>query len=77
MDSVTYTDSEQTRRLQELGILPKAPPREKDLNRFGVMIWDHKTGGHCQVLNGASWKNTSKYYVPRKGYNSVVKSITG
>ena len=77
MDPVTYTDSEQTRRLQELGILPKEPPREKDLNRFGVMIWDHKTGGHCQVLNGASWKHTSKYYVPRKNYGSVLKSITG
>lgn len=72
-----YTDSEQTRRLQVLGILPSAPPREKTLNRFGVMIWDHKTGGTCQVLNGTSWENTRRYCVPRKGYSSVVKSITG
>jgi len=75
-----YTESAQTHRLQALGLLPKAPPQEpseKQLNRFGVMIWDHKTGGHCQVLSGSSWKQAAKYYVPRKGYNSVLKSITG
>ena len=77
MSEITYTDSPKTRRLQELGILPTQPPRERELNRFGVMIWDHKTGGHCQVLSGSSWRNTSQYYVPRKGYSSVVKSITG
>jgi hypothetical protein len=72
-----YSITPQTQRLIDMGLLPAQTPREKQLNRFGVMIWDHKTGGHCQVLNGSSWSNTKKYYVPRKGYGSVLKSITG
>jgi len=74
-----YTDSNITRRLIDAGILPDPNfvPRETRVNRFGVMIWDHKTAGHCQVLNGESWKTARKYNVPRKGFSSVVKSITG
>jgi len=74
-----YTESEMTHRLQSAGILtdPNFVPRETSVNRFGVMIWDHKTGGHCQVLNGESWKTARKYNVPRKGFSSVVKSIVG
>jgi hypothetical protein len=74
-----YTDSNITRRLIDAGILPDPNfvPRETKVNRFGVMIWDHKTAGHCQVLNGESWKTARKYNVPRKGFSSVVKSITG
>jgi hypothetical protein len=74
-----YTDSNITRRLIEAGILPDPNfvPRETKVNRFGVMIWDHKTAGHCQVLSGESWKTARKYNVPRKGFSSVVKSITG
>jgi hypothetical protein len=74
-----YTDSNITRRLINAGILPDPNfvPRETKVNRFGVMIWDHKTAGHCQVLNGESWKTARKYNVPRKGFSSVVKSITG
>ena len=61
------------------GILPDPNfvPRETKVNRFGIMIWDHKTAGHCQVLNGESYSNARKYNVPRKGFSSVVKSITG
>jgi hypothetical protein len=61
------------------GILPDPNfvPRETKVNRFGIMIWDHKTAGHCQVLNGESYSNARKYNVPRKGFTSVVKSITG
>lgn len=61
------------------GILPDPNfvPRETKVNRFGIMIWDHKTAGHCQVLNGESYANARKYNVPRKGFCSVVKSIAG
>ena len=61
------------------GILPDPNfvPRETKVNRFGIMIWDHKTAGHCQVLNGESYSNARKYNVPRKGFCSVVKSIAG
>lgn len=74
-----YTESDTTRRLIAAGLLPDPSytRRETQVNRFGVMIWDHKTGGHCQVLNGESWKTARKYNVPRKGFSSVVKSITG
>jgi hypothetical protein len=74
-----YTDSSATRRLIAAGLLPDPnfQPRETKVNRFGVMIWDHKTAGHCQVLNGESWRTARKYNVPRKGFSSVVKSITG
>lgn len=72
-----YTETEQTKKLIALGILAAEAPREKELNRFGVMIWDHKTGGTCQVLNGASWKNAKRYNIPRRGQSSVIKSITG
>ena len=74
-----YTDSSTTQRLIAAGILPDPTvvPRETKVNRFGVMIWDHKTAGHCQVLSGESWKEARKYNVPRRGFSSVVKSITG
>lgn len=74
-----YTESPATARLIAAGLLPDPTfvPRETKINRFGVMIWDHKTAGHCQVLNGDSWQTVRKYNVPRKGFSSVVKSITG
>lgn len=74
-----YTHNATTARLIAAGILPDPNfvPRETKVNRFGVMIWDHKTAGHCQVLSGESWKQARKYNVPRKGFSSVVKSITG
>jgi len=67
------------RSLIRSGILPDPNfvPRETKVNRFGIMIWDHKTAGHCQVLNGESYSNARKYNVPRKGFCSVVKSIAG
>ena len=67
-----YTETEQTRRLQALGILPSEPPREKELNRFGVMIWDHKTGGTCQVLTGPSFEN-AKQYTALPGHRSGIR----
>jgi len=73
------TQEQRTQKLIEMGFLPDPNyvPREKQANRFGVMIWDHKTGGHCQVLNGESYKIARKYNAPRKGFSSVVKSIIG
>ena len=70
-----YTDNSATRRLIAAGILPDPTfvPRETKVNRFGVMIWDHKTAGHCQVLSGESWKEARKYNVPRRGFSSVAR----
>jgi hypothetical protein len=62
-----------TKRLIELGILPDPNfvPRETEANRFGVMVWDHKTGGNCQVLNGASFKNAQQY-MAKPGHRSGI-----
>ena len=67
-----YTPTEQTLRLQALGLLPSEPLREKELNRFGVMVWDHKTGGNCQVLTGESFNN-AKQYMARPGHRSGIR----
>ena len=50
-------------KLIENGILPDLnyTPREAKCNRFGVMIWDHKTAGTCQVLSGDSFRQAKKY----------------
>ena len=49
-------------KLIEMGILPDPNyvPREKTANRFGVVVWDHKTGGTCQVLNKESFNRRQR-----------------
>jgi hypothetical protein len=69
-----YTVNEKTQRLIELGILadPNFAPRETELNRFGVMVWDHKTGGSCQVMSGDSFNN-AKQYMAQPGHRSGIR----
>ena len=59
-----YTINAATQRLIEAGILadPSYVPREKELNRFGVMVWDHKTGGSCQIMTGDSFSNANNIW---------------
>jgi len=49
-------------------------PREKVANRFGVVVWDHKTGGTCQILNGDSFKQ-AKQYMAQPGHRSGIKKL--
>jgi len=69
-----YTIDARTQKLIEMGILadPNYVPREKELNRFGVMVWDHKTGGNCQVLTGESFNN-AKQYMAQPGHRSGIR----
>jgi hypothetical protein len=67
-----------TTRLIELGILPDPNyvPRETEINRFGVMVWDHKTGGNCQVLTNNSFQN-AKQYMALPGHRSGIRKYRG
>ena len=69
-----YTITPETKKLIEMGILadPNQESREKELNRFGVMVWDHKTGGTIQVLNGSSFRN-AKQYMAQPGHRSGIR----
>lgn len=71
MSSITTED---INKLIEMGILPDPNfvPRETKRNRFGVMVWDHKTGGTCQVLNGDSFNN-AKQYMAQPGHRSGIR----
>jgi len=61
-------------KLIELGIFtdPNTVRRETERNRFGVMVWDHKTGGSCQVLSGESFSN-AKQYMAQPGHRSGIR----
>jgi hypothetical protein len=65
---------EQVKKLIEMGILPDPNyvPREKHANRFGVMVWDHKTAGTCQVMSAESFKN-AKQYMAQPGHRSGIR----
>jgi hypothetical protein len=67
---------EQVKKLIALGILPDPNyvPREKTANRFGVMVWDHKTAGTCQVMSGDSF-NKAKQYMAQPGHRSGIKKF--
>jgi len=58
-----YTITPETKKLIEMGILadPNQESREKELNRFGVMVWDHKTSPYCQILTKDSFNHASQY----------------
>jgi len=68
------TTEERVKKLIDMGILPDPNyvPRETRANRFGVVVWDHKTGGSCQVLNADSFKQASQY-MARPGHRSGIK----
>jgi hypothetical protein len=63
-------------KLIEMGILPDPNylPREKEINRYGIMVWDHKTGGTIQVMNGSSFNN-AKQYMALPGHRSGIKKF--
>ena len=57
-----------------MGILPDPNyvPKETSRNRFGVTVWDHKTAGTCQIMNGESFKN-AKQYMAKPGHRSGIR----
>jgi hypothetical protein len=61
-------------KLIELGIFtdPNTVKKETQRNRFGIMVWDHKTGGSCQVLSGDSF-NEAKQYMALPGHRSGIR----
>jgi hypothetical protein len=71
-----YTITPETKKLIEMGILadPNQESREKELNRFGVMVWDHKTGGTIQVMSGSSFLN-AKQYMALPGRRSGIRKL--
>ena len=54
--------------------LNNLPPRETEKNRFGAMIYDHKTGGTCQVMTGDAFSNWKSYQPTRHGRSAVKKA---
>ena len=63
-------------KLIEMGILPDPNyvPREKQANRFGVMVWYHKTAGECQVMSEESFRN-AKQYMATPGHRSGIRKL--
>jgi len=61
-------------KLIAAGILPDPNyvPRETNRNRFGVMVWDHKTAGSCQIMNADSFNN-AKQYMALPGHRSGIR----
>tara|TARA_R110000824_G_scaffold136056_1_gene299576 strand:+ start:1031 stop:1264 length:234 start_codon:yes stop_codon:yes gene_type:complete len=51
-------------------------PREINKNRFGAMIYDHKTAGSCQIMTGSEYSNW-KSYQPNRYQKSAVKKAAG
>jgi hypothetical protein len=68
---------ERVRKLIELGILPDPnyTPRETERNRFGRMIYGHKTAGTIEILPKDTFENTKKYYTAN-GARSAVKNFS-
>jgi hypothetical protein len=54
--------------------LNKPPPRETEKNRFGAMVYDHKTAGRCQVMTGDTFSNWKSYQPGRHGRSAVKKA---
>ena len=49
-------------------------PRETEKNRFGAMVYDHKTAGRCQIMTGAEFGNWKSYQPGRYGRSAVKKA---
>jgi len=66
-------------KLIKAGILPdpnfKPIRREVSRNRFGRMIYGHKTAGEIEVLTKDAFDNTQKYYYPN-GARSATKNFS-
>ena len=66
-------------RLIEMGIFtdPNSirTPRETQRNRFGRMIYGHKTAGQIEILTKDVFDSTKKYY-EANGARSAVKNFS-
>ena len=49
-------------------------PRETEKNRFGAMVYDHKTAGRCQVMTVDEFGNWKTYQPGRYGRSAVKKA---
>ena len=67
---------QRVQKLIEMGILPDPNyvPREKVANRFGVMVWDHKTCPTCQIMSRDSFNN-AKSYMAKPGHRSGIRKL--
>lgn len=50
-------------------------PREKERNRFGRMIYGHKTAGQIEIMTKDVFNDTKKYY-DANGARSAVKNFS-
>lgn len=50
-------------------------PAEKLRNRFGRMVYGHKTAGAIEVMTKECWDNNKKYFVAN-GARSCVKNFS-
>jgi len=66
-------------KLIEMGILTDPNcnqlPREVDRNRFGRMIYGHKTGGQIEIMTKDTFEDTKRYY-DANGARSAVKNFS-
>lgn len=70
-------NDDKIKRLISMGILPNPEfqPRETDKNRFGRMVFAHKTGGEVEIFTAESYQATKKYY-QANGARSAVKNFS-
>jgi hypothetical protein len=50
-------------------------PADKMRNRYGRMVYGHKTAGAIEVMTKECWDNNKKYFVPN-GPRSCVKNFS-
>jgi hypothetical protein len=50
-------------------------PAEKMRNRYGRMVYGHKTAGAIEVMTKECWDANKKYFVPN-GARSCVKNFS-
>jgi hypothetical protein len=66
-------------KLIEMGIFtdPNSirPKKEMERNRFGRMIYGHKTAGQIEILTKDTFEDTKRYYVAN-GARSAVKNFS-
>ena len=66
-------------RLIDMGIFtdPNSirAPRETERNRFGRMIYGHKTAGQIEIMTKDTFEDTKRYYVAN-GARSAVKNFS-
>lgn len=50
-------------------------PAEKQRNRYGRMVYGHKTAGAIEVMTKECWDSNKKYFIPN-GARSCVKNFS-